>query len=154
MQLKTPVRFTWITLFQPSSVISPTRLGSPAIPASLTFVRPAGDTLEWLQRFTAQRMPGFGVATVLGALFGAFLAAISMRRFRWASFANTAETKRHLVGAAMMGTGGVMALGCTVGQAISGVSALALGSFLTAAAIIAGGVQGMKYLERVLTAEA
>jgi hypothetical protein len=125
----------------------------PTQPISLTYVRPTGDTVEWLQRFTAARVPGFGVATVLGALAGSFLAALAMGRFTLTTFSNVGDTRRNLAGAALMGVGGVLALGCTVGQAITGVSTLALGSFVTAAAIIAGGVQGMKYMERVMMAE-
>ncbi|HRK18497.1 MAG TPA: YeeE/YedE family protein [Hyphomicrobiaceae bacterium] len=122
-------------------------------PISLTYVRPTGDTLEWLQRFTAGMMPGFGVATVLGALLGAFIAAISMGRFKVTTFATPSETVRTLFGAALMGVGGVMALGCTVGQSITGVSTLALGSFITFAAIVIGGVKGMKVLENMLMNE-
>lgn len=122
------------------------------VPASLTFVRPAGDTLEWLERATAVPMPGFGVSTVLGVLLGAFAAAKTAGRFHWATFANPADTRRNLMGAALMGVGGVLALGCTVGQGISGLSTLALGSVLTTLALIAGGVIGIKRLERSLLA--
>ena len=60
---------------------------------------------------------------------------------------------RNLLGAALMGVGGVMALGCTVGQAITGVSTLALGSFLTFGAIVAGGFYGLQLLERWVMAD-
>jgi len=126
----------------------------PTQPISLTYVRPTGDAVEWLQRYTAGPMPGFGVATVFGALAGSFLAAIAMGRFKVTSYTDVNDTRRNLIGAVLMGIGGVMALGCTVGQAITGVSTLALGSFVTFAAIVVGGVQGMKYMERVLMAEA
>lgn len=125
----------------------------PVAPISLTFVRPTADTLEWLQRFTAAMMPAFGVATVLGAILGAFLAALMKGTFRLQTFAGIGDTKRNLLGAALMGVGGVMALGCTVGQAITGVSTLALGSFITFAAIVAGALVGLKALERMLEAE-
>ena len=111
----------------------------PAPPISLTYVRPAGDALQWLTLYTAAPMPGFGAASVFGALIGAFAASLAMGRFRFATFSDTGDTLRNLLGAALMGIGGVMALGCTVGQAITGVSTLALGSFLTFAAIVAGG---------------
>lgn len=126
----------------------------PTQPVSLTFVRPTGDAIEWLQRFTAGPMPGFGVTTVLGALTGSFFTALAMGRFRLSTFSDVGDTRRALAGAVMMGIGGVMALGCTVGQAITGVSTLALGSFVTFAAIVIGGMQGMKYMERALMAEA
>ncbi len=120
----------------------------PASPTSLTYIRPVGDTLQWLAFYTATPMPGFGTASVLGALLGAFIASISLRRFRLATFADTGDTVRNLLGAALMGVGGVMALGCTVGQAVTGVSTLALGSFVTFAAIVAGGFLGLRMLER------
>ncbi len=123
-------------------------------PISLTFVRPTADSIEWLQRFTAAMTPGFGVTTVFGAILGAFLAAVSMGRLKLTTFSDIGDTKRTLFGAVLMGIGGVLAMGCTIGQAVTGVSTLALGSFLTFAAIIVGGVRGMKTLERILTDEA
>lgn len=120
---------------------------NPVTPISLTYVRPAGDTLEYLTRFTAFGLPGFGVVTVFGAIIGAFIAAISMKRFRLSAFADVSDTLRNLGGAALMGIGGVMALGCTVGQAVTGVSTLAIGSFITFVCIVIGGIGGIKYME-------
>jgi hypothetical protein len=120
----------------------------PAAPTSLTYIRPVGDTLQWLTLFTATPLPGFGVATVLGALAGAFAAAVAMGRFRLATFSDAADTLRNLAGAALMGVGGVMAMGCTVGQAVTGVSTLAVGSLLAFAAIVAGGFLGLRLLQR------
>jgi uncharacterized membrane protein YedE/YeeE len=121
----------------------------PVPPVSLTYVRPAGDTLQWLMLYTATPIPGFGAASVLGALLGSFGAALATGKFRFATFADTGDTLRNLGGAALMGIGGVMALGCTIGQAVTGVSTLALGSFLTFAAIVAGGFYGLRVLERI-----
>jgi hypothetical protein len=126
----------------------------PTQPISLTYIRPTGDAIEWLQRYTAGPIPGFGVATVFGALIGACLTALAMGRFQIATFADKGDLMRNLAGAAMMGFGGVMALGCTVGQAITGVSTLALGSFLTFASIVAGGFCGLRLLERSVLAAA
>ena len=126
----------------------------PTDPISLTYVRPTGDTLEWLQRFTATPWPGFGVATVLGAVLGSLAAAVAMGRFHIVGFSDTGDTVRSLLGATLMGLGGVMAMGCTVGQAITGVSTLAIGSFLTFVAIIFGGISGIRALERWLMSEA
>jgi len=126
----------------------------PVPPISLTYVRPTGDAIEWLIRYTAGPVPGFGTASVFGALLGAFAASLKMGRFRITSFSDTGDTLRNLFGAALMGVGGVMALGCTVGQAITGVSTLALGSFLTFAAIVAGGFWGLRVLERRILAGA
>jgi uncharacterized protein len=119
----------------------------PVAPISLTYIRPVGDALQWLALYTATPMPGFGVASVFGALAGAFAAAVAMGRFRLAGFSDTGDTVRNLLGASLMGVGGVMALGCTVGQAITGVSTLALGSFVTFAAMVAGGLLGLRLLD-------
>jgi hypothetical protein len=125
----------------------------PTPPISLTYIRPVGDTLQWLSLYTATPMPGFGVASVLGALVGAFAAALAMGRLRVTTFADAGDTVRNLTGAALMGIGGVMALGCTVGQSVTGVSTLALGSLVTFAAIVAGGLLGLRLLERWIGAE-
>ena len=121
----------------------------PVPPVSLTFVRPSGDTLDWLQRFTAVGLPGFGVSTVLGALAGAFVTALIGKRLRLQTFANPADTLRNLGGAALMGIGGVMALGCTIGQGITGLSTLAVGSILATVAIVIGGIAGLRVMERL-----
>ena len=71
----------------------------PTAPASLTFVRPTGDTLEWLMRFTAAPVPGFGVACAIGTLLGGFLAAWATGRLRLATYADVADTRRNLAGA-------------------------------------------------------
>ncbi len=125
---------------------------APVNPISLSYVRPSGDTLEYLERFTAGMVPGFGVATVLGALAGALLAALLSGRFCLTGFADSADTYRSLIGGALMGSGGVIALGCTIGQAVTGVSTLALGSFLAFGAIVLGGIAGLKFLEHQLMA--
>ena len=120
----------------------------PSPPISLTYIRPLGDTLQWLALFTATPTPGFGVTSVFGTLVGACASALAMGRFRLTTFSDVDDTLRNLAGAAMMGVGGVMALGCTIGQAVTGVSTLALGSLVTFAAIVAGGFYGLQLLER------
>jgi uncharacterized membrane protein YedE/YeeE len=121
----------------------------PVPPVSLTYVRPAGDALQWLTLNTAAPVPGFGTASLFGALIGACATSLVMGRFRLSTFSGTDDTLRNLAGAALMGVGGVMALGCTVGQGITGVSTLAIGSFLTFASIVAGGFYGLRVLERI-----
>jgi uncharacterized membrane protein YedE/YeeE len=117
-------------------------------PQSLSFVRPTAEAIEWLERATGIGAPGFGAASVFGVLCGSALMSVAGNEFRPATFAGTADTLRHLGGAALMGTGGVMALGCSIGQGVTGISTLALGSFLSFAAIVAGAVLGLKALER------
>jgi uncharacterized membrane protein YedE/YeeE len=118
--------------------------------ASLSYVRPAGDTIDYLMRFTAYAAPGFAVTTTIGALVGAFVGAISQGRFHIATFSDPGDTMRNLLGAALMGIGGVLALGCTIGQAVTGVSTLALGSLITFACIVLGGFIGLKTMEATL----
>ncbi len=120
----------------------------PVTPISLSFVRPTGDTLEYLMRATALGAPGFGIVTLAGTLLGSLLAALSTKSFSLTTFANTSDTLRNLSGAALMGIGGVLALGCTVGQGLTGISTLAMGSILATLAIVAGGVIGIKAMER------
>ena len=110
--------------------------------------------MEYLRRFAANTIPSFAIATVFGALAGAVLGAVSTGRFHLATFVDNKDTLRNLFGAAIMGIGGVFALGCTIGQAITGVSTLALGSFITFAAIVSGAVIGIKSLEKIALAGA
>jgi uncharacterized protein len=106
---------------------------------SFSFVAPVAYTLELLLLWTDQsRVVTFGIAAVLGMLAGAFAMAIATRTFRWESFANAEDLGNHLIGGVLMGFGGVTALGCTIGQGLTGLSTLALGSFLTFFAIVGG----------------
>jgi len=116
---------------------------------SLTYVRPAGDSLDYLMRYTALGAPDFGVASLVGALIGGFLGALYGKRLHLTTFAGPSDAVRNMFGAALMGIGGVLALGCTVGQALTGVSTLAIGSFLTFAFIVVGGIAGIKTMENM-----
>lgn len=116
--------------------------------ASLTFVAPVGDSLLYLMTFTGSRL-GFGVAVVGGVVVGAFAAALQSGAFRVQGFADRGDFLRNVLGAFLMGFGGVCALGCTIGQGITGLSTLAVGSFLAAGSIVLGGVLGLRLLERM-----
>ncbi len=120
---------------------------APVAANSLTFIRPVSEGLEWLQRSTALGWPGLGPALVIGTIVGAGLSAWLSGRFQLKTFTDLADTLRHLFGAALMGVGGVLSVGCSVGQGVTGVSTLAVGSFLTFAAMVAGAVAMLKYLE-------
>jgi len=76
---------------------------------------------------------------------GSAVYALVMGKFRWEGFRDAEDTANHVVGGILMGFGGITALGCTVGQGITGISTLALGSFLTFGAIFAGSALTMKY---------
>lgn len=118
----------------------------PAPVASFSFVAPMGGSLQYLMSFTGSTID-FGVAAVGGVIFGSFLAAKAGGNFRVEGFADTPDLIRHLVGAVLMGMGGVLALGCTIGQGITGMSTLAVSAPLALGSIILGGVLGLKYLE-------
>jgi uncharacterized protein len=120
---------------------------------SLTYVRPTGDTLDYLMRFTALGPPGFGVVTLAGALLGGFLGAASMGQLHLTTFADKKDSVRNMFGAALMGIGGVLALGCTVGQGLTGISTLAAGSFIAVVFIVIGGVAGVRAMEWVVMRE-
>ena len=113
---------------------------------SLSFVAPVAYTMDWLILFSdTSRVLTLGIVSVLGVMLGSAGVALAGGSFRWEGFAGAEDTANHVVGALLMGAGGVTAVGCTVGQGLSGVSTLALGSFLALAGILAGGVLGVRY---------
>lgn len=116
-------------------------------PESFTYVAPIAFTLEWLMlwsdsstRFT------FGIAIVLGALAGSLTHALFTRSFRWETFASPRDLGAHVIGGMLMGFGGVTALGCTIGQGITGVSTLALGSFMALGAMMLSSAATMRLI--------
>ncbi|MDO9598677.1 MAG: YeeE/YedE family protein [Azoarcus sp.] len=112
---------------------------------SLTFVAPVAYTLELLMLWSdSSRVLTFGIASALGVIVGSALYALFSKGFRLEGFRDPDDLIRHIVGAVLMGFGGVTAFGCTIGQGITGFSTLALGSILTTAAIIAGAAATMK----------
>lgn len=122
----------------------------PASPASLSFVRPVADALDWVERSSALGLPGFGAATVFGALLGSFVACVTAGRFKILGFADRGDVVRHLAGAAAMGVGGVLALGCSIGQGLTGLSTLSVQSLVAASSILAGAWLALGRLERDL----
>jgi uncharacterized membrane protein YedE/YeeE len=113
---------------------------------SLSFVAPVGYALELLLFWTDKSLfVSFGVAAVAGIVLGSAAYALASRTFRWEGFAGAEDTANHVVGGVLMGFGGVTALGCTIGQGVTGFSTLALGSILTFLAIVAGSTCTMKW---------
>jgi uncharacterized membrane protein YedE/YeeE len=114
---------------------------------SFSFVAPQAYTLELLMFWTDKsKIVTYGIASVIGVIAGSAVYALATRSFRWESFRDAPDTINHMVGGVLMGFGGVTALGCTVGQGISGFSTLALGSIVTFVAIIAGSAATMKFI--------
>jgi uncharacterized membrane protein YedE/YeeE len=114
---------------------------------SLSFVAPVAYSLELLLLWTDQSLGvTFGIATVAGVIAGSFAYAIASRTFHWEGFRGPMDTASHVVGGLLMGFGGVTALGCTIGQGLTGFSTLALGSILVFLSIVAGSALTMKAL--------
>jgi len=114
---------------------------------SLSFVAPLAYGLELLMLWTDKSLHlSFGIASALGVVLGSMAWALASRSFRWEGFASLTDLRDQLVGAGLMGFGGVTAMGCTVGQGLSGVSTLALGSFIALAGIVGGAAATLKYI--------
>ena len=110
---------------------------------SFTFVAPIGDSLQYLMTYTGSTIK-FGIAAVAGVILGSFGYAVLTRKFRVETFVVRGDMVRHLLGAMLMGFGGVLAMGCTVGQGITGMSTLALGSLMALVSIVFGSALTMK----------
>jgi len=112
---------------------------------SYTFISPMGDTVRYLLDPAKFTLINFGVAALAGVIVGSFVYALLTRSFRIEWFVSGRDFVNHAAGAVLMGIGGVLSMGCTVGQAITGMSTMALGSLLTFLAIVAGAAGTMKY---------
>ena len=113
---------------------------------SLSFIAPLAFSLELLMLWTDASLHfTFGIASVAGVVAGSAAHALASKTFRWEGFASVQDLRSQLAGAVLMGFGGVTALGCTIGQGMSGLSTLAIGSFIATGAIVAGSVATLKY---------
>ena len=113
---------------------------------SFSFVAPLAFTLEYLMLWTDKsKIITYGIASAAGVIAGSATYALATRSFRWEGFRDAEDTANHVVGGILMGFGGITALGCTIGQAVTGISTLALGSIITFIAIVAGSALTMKY---------
>ena len=129
--------------YAPAGAIRPADAG-PLAPQSFTFVNPLGQTLGYFTGGLKDTLITFGVVAVAGVIAGSLLWALVSRSFRIEWFASGRDFVNHVLGAALMGFGGVLAMGCTIGQGVTGFSTLALGSILTFAAIVIGSAATMK----------
>jgi uncharacterized membrane protein YedE/YeeE len=113
---------------------------------SLSFTAPAGYTLELLLLWTDRSLaPTFGIGACVGLIAGSFTYAVASKSFRWEGLAGAEDTVNHVVGGLLLGFGGVLALGCSIGQGLSGFSTLAIGSILAFFSIVAGSALTMRY---------
>lgn len=113
---------------------------------ALTFVAPTAYALDWFILFSDKnKVLTIGIVSVFGVVAGSALQSVLSGQFRWEGFGGTEDLANHIVGAALMGVGGVTALGCTIGQGLSGLSTLSAASFLAVSAIVLGAVLAIKY---------
>ena len=113
-------------------------------PQSFTFINPMGQTFGYVKQGFHPGLLTFGLVSVAGVILGSLLWSLLSRSFRLEWFASLKDFATHFIGAVLMGFGGVLALGCTIGQGIAGASTLALGSFLALGAIILGSALTMR----------
>ncbi len=110
---------------------------------SYTFVAPVAENINYLMTYTGSTI-NFGIAAVFGIIAGSFLYAVISGNFRIETFNSREDMVNHIVGGVLMGFGGVLSLGCTIGQGVTGMSTLALGSVITLCTIIFGSALTMK----------
>jgi uncharacterized membrane protein YedE/YeeE len=110
---------------------------------SYTFVGPTAESLMYLMTFTGSTI-NFGIAAVFGVILGSFVYVVMTGKFRVETFTDRDDMIRHIMGGVLMGFGGVLALGCSIGQGVTGMSTLALGSLMSLVSIIFGSALAMK----------
>jgi uncharacterized protein len=120
----------------------------PAPVASLTFIAPIADSVQYLMFSTGLSL-SFGVTLVAGVFTGSLVTALATRRFALESFVSPRHMLRSVAGAALMGAGGAMAYGCSVGQGLTGLSTMALPSFIAVGGILLGAAAGLRGALRV-----
>ena len=119
----------------------------PARLTSLSFIGPIAETLLYLQ-LSVGREPGIGLALTAGVLAGAFLAALGSRTARWEGFDSTSRLAASAGGGLLMGFGGLLAAGCSIGQALTGVTTLAWATLPAVAGIVLGAWAGLALMAR------
>jgi len=126
---------------------------NPAAVTSLTFIAPVADAVQYVMLSTGLTL-NFGIAMVAGVLGGSLVAALLTRRFHLEGYTSPRHMLRSMAGAALMGSGGAMALGCSIGQGLTGISTLAISSFVAVAGILLGTAAGLRGVLRVPPLEA
>lgn len=112
---------------------------------SLSFVAPVGRLLVQVMT-DSLRDASFGVAAVIGVVVGAAATAVLKKEVRWEAFDDAREMRRHMLGAILMGIGGVLARGCTIGQGMTAASALAISAPIVVIGVIIGARIGLSLL--------
>jgi len=110
-----------------------------------TFSAPIGETMLYAMTSSGNSI-SFGTGSVVGVIIGAFLGSLFKGHFRWEACDDPRELRRQILGAALMGIGAVVAVGCSVGQGLSAFSVLAFSAPVTLACIMAGAAIGLRQL--------
>jgi hypothetical protein len=121
---------------------------NPAPVGSLTFVAPSADSLQYVMFSTGSTL-SFGVVVIAGVLAGSFVTALVTRRFAIEGYTSARHMLRSIGGAALMGSGGAMAYGCTIGQGLTGLSTLALPSAVAGTGILLGAAAALRSPMRI-----
>jgi uncharacterized protein len=121
---------------------------NPATVTSLTFISPIADTVQYAMLSTGLTL-NFGIAMVAGVFAGSLMTALATQRFHWEGYSSPRHMLRSIGGAALMGSGGAMAYGCSIGQGLTGLSTLSLASFIAVAGILLGSAAGLRGALRV-----
>jgi uncharacterized membrane protein YedE/YeeE len=121
---------------------------NPTPVTSLTFIAPVADTIQYVMLSTGLTL-NFGITLVAGVVMGSFVTALATQRFHWEGYSSPRHMLRSIGGAALMGAGGAMAYGCSIGQGLTGLSTLALASFVAVAGILLGSALGLRGMLRV-----
>src|SRR5438045_2440129 len=121
---------------------------NPVPVTSLTFIAPIADAVQYAMLSTGLTL-NFGIAMVAGVFGGSLVTALITRRFRLEGYTSSRHMLRSIGGAALMGAGGAMAYGCSIGQGLTGVSTLALASFVAVGGILLGTAAGLRGVLRV-----
>src|SRR4051794_8090872 len=121
---------------------------NPTPVTSLTFIAPVADTIQYVMLSTGLTL-NFGITLVAGVVLGSLVTALATGRFHWEGYTSPPHMLRSIGGAALMGAGGAMAYGCSIGQGLTGLSTLALASFVAVAGILTGSALGLRGMLRV-----
>jgi uncharacterized membrane protein YedE/YeeE len=121
---------------------------NPTPVTSLTFIAPIADTVQYAMLSTGLTL-NFGIAMIAGVFAGSLATALATRRFHWVGYTSPRHMLRSIGGAALMGAGGAMAYGCSIGQGLTGLSTLALASFVAVGGILLGTAAGLRGVLRV-----
>jgi uncharacterized membrane protein YedE/YeeE len=116
---------------------------NPVPVTSLTFIAPIADALQYMMLSTGSTL-NFGIVTVFAVFAGSLVTALATGRFHLEGYQSPRHMLRSAGGAALMGAGGVMAFGCSIGQGLTGLSTLSLASFIAVAGILIGTAAGLR----------